>query len=163
MRPWQELAGEKGQRWEATVPADLPPIMADPMRLSQAIGNLASNAVKYTPADGAICVTTGESDEEVWIKVCDTGPGIASEELDAIFTPFFRGAQEKRIKQGMGLGLTIARDVVVAHGGHIDVQSEPGAGSHFCIYLPRSIPALPPVPPDERAPARPLKKFIKSQ
>lgn len=147
MRPWQELAGEKGQRWEATIPAHLPPVMADPLRLSQAIGNLASNAIKYTAADGAIFITAGESDEEVWIKVCDTGPGVASEELDAIFTPFFRGAQEKRIKQGMGLGLTIAHDVVVAHGGHIEVQSERGAGSHFSIYLPRSTSAPPPAAP----------------
>jgi signal transduction histidine kinase len=144
LRPWQELAREKEQQWDVTIPTDLPPIKADPMRIGQAIGNLLSNAIKYTPPDGTIAISAGEDDEEVWIKVCDTGPGVAPAEADAIFTPFYRGGQEQRIKQGMGLGLSIARDVIVAHGGRIEVESAPETGSCFTIHLPLSLPALVP-------------------
>lgn len=142
LRPWQELAREKGQQWEALIPVDLPTITADPLRLAQAIGNLTSNAIKYTPAGGTISVSAGTRDEAVWIRVSDTGPGIVPVEQQEIFTPFFRGNQEKRIKQGMGLGLNIARDLVVAHGGRIELESKPGAGSCFTIWIPQSMPAL---------------------
>jgi len=68
--------------------------------------------------------------------VQDTGAGIASEEQEKVFEPFYRGNQGRRFKQGMGLGLSIARDLVEAHGGGISLESEPGKGSRFTIRLP---------------------------
>ena len=72
----------------------------------------------------------------MWIRVEDTGPGIAAEEREKIFTPFYRTPRGDDGVQGMGLGLTIARDLVVAHGGRIGVESTPGVGSAFTVWLP---------------------------
>ena len=70
------------------------------------------------------------------IVVVDTGIGIAPFEQKRIFEPFYRSRRDKRFPQGMGLGLSIARDLVAAHGGRLDVESEPGQGSRFTIWLP---------------------------
>jgi signal transduction histidine kinase len=109
---------------------------ADPFRLAQAIENLASNAIKYTPRGGTITISAGAEKETFWVKVSDTGPGISPDEEDKIFTPFYRGDQKRRIKQGMGLGLSIALDVVTAHGGEICLDSIVGEGSDFTIWIP---------------------------
>lgn len=74
--------------------------------------------------------------DEIWIMVGDSGPGISHSELDKIFTPFYRSNQEKRIAEGMGLGLSIAQELVQAHGGSLDVESQPGEGSKYFIRLP---------------------------
>lgn len=136
LRSWEQMAHEKGLDWQVDLPPDLPPVSADPVRLSQVIGNLTSNAIKYTPAGGAVTVQAGQQDDLLWIRIQDTGPGIPAEEREKIFVPFYRGSQDRRIKQGMGLGLTIARDLVQAHGGRISLESEPGTGSRFTIWLP---------------------------
>jgi DNA-binding response OmpR family regulator len=78
--------------------------------------------------------------EAVWIRVSDTGPGIPPEEQAYIFTPFYRGCSVGRFPQGMGLGLTIARDLVVAHGGRLEVESTPGQGSRFTLRIPLASP-----------------------
>jgi signal transduction histidine kinase len=70
------------------------------------------------------------------MSVGDTGPGIAPEQLPRLFEPFYRGASRTRFPQGMGLGLAIARDLVTAHGGRLEVESVPGEGSCFTIVLP---------------------------
>jgi signal transduction histidine kinase len=134
--PWREAAQGKGLRWQTDLPADLPALAIDSDRLAQALGNLVSNAVKFTPPGGEVTIAAGADKDAVWIRVRDSGPGIAPEEQEHIFTPFYRGAAGSRFPQGMGLGLSIARDLVAAHGGHIKVQSTPGAGSAFTIYLP---------------------------
>jgi len=72
------------------------------------------------------------------VKVCDNGPGISLDDQRKIFIPFFRGSQQRRIKQGMGLGLSIALDVVLAHGGEISLDSAEGKGSCFTIWIPMS-------------------------
>jgi signal transduction histidine kinase len=133
---WQEAAAEKGLAWETGIPSDLPLIKADPIRLAQAIGNLASNAVKYTPAGGHVSVRVGSQGSSVWIRVKDSGPGVPLEEQEMIFQPFYRGSQASRFPQGLGLGLSIARDLVAAHGGELELESTPGAGSCFTIWLP---------------------------
>lgn len=137
LAPWQAAAQEKGLHWEVTVPADLPTLELDSDRLAQALGNLLSNAVKYTPPGGTVSIDAGVQDAAAWIRVSDTGPGIPPEEQSRIFTSFYRGRQARRFPQGMGLGLTIVRDLVVAHGGRLEVESTPGLGSHFTIWLPR--------------------------
>jgi signal transduction histidine kinase len=136
LRPWEQMAREKGLQWQAQFPDNLHIIFADPVRLAQVLGNLASNAIKYTPPGGTVTVEAGENDNMLWILVGDTGPGIPLDEQEKIFVPFYRGTQERRIKQGMGLGLTIARDLVQAHGGRISLESEPGKGSRFTVWLP---------------------------
>jgi signal transduction histidine kinase len=136
LRPWEEAAHKKNLQWILELPDDLPDFEADPHRLAQAIENLVSNAIKYTPKGGTITSSAGVSDGEFWVKVSDTGPGIAPEEQEKVFVPFYRGAQKQRIKQGMGLGLSIVHDVVLAHGGEISLESAVGVGSSFTIWIP---------------------------
>jgi signal transduction histidine kinase len=134
--PWRAATLDKGLEWEATVPQNLPTVDLDTERMAQAIGNLISNAIKYTSEGGLVKVTAGTSKNEAWIAVRDSGPGIAPEETERIFEPFYRSRQDRRFPQGLGLGLTIARDLVEAHGGHLELITEPGEGSRFTIYLP---------------------------
>ncbi|MDO9066669.1 MAG: ATP-binding protein, partial [Chloroflexota bacterium] len=133
---WQAAAAAKGLHWEASIPADLPTLNVDPDRLAQAVGNLLSNAVKYTPTGGTISVEAGAPGETVRIRVSDTGPGILPEDQAHVFDPFYRGRQSSRVRQGLGLGLTIANDLVKAHDGRIEMESTPGEGSRFTIVLP---------------------------
>jgi len=134
--PWKEAATQKRINWETDIPSDIPNVNIDRMRMSQVIGNLVSNAVKYTPPGRKVHVKVGHTDQQIWIKVSDTGPGISKQEQDKIFEPFYRGDQGRRIKQGMGLGLSIARDLTVAHGGHLKLESSPDQGSSFIVWLP---------------------------
>jgi two-component system sensor histidine kinase BaeS len=133
--PWREAAQEKGVQWQTNFPADLPTVEIDPDRLAQALGNVISNAIKFTPPCGSIEVNAGADENNVWICVRDSGPGIPLEEQEHIFTPFYRGSVGRRFPQGMGLGLSIARDLVNAHGGCLELDSTPGAGSTFTIRL----------------------------
>ncbi|RME99231.1 MAG: sensor histidine kinase [Chloroflexi bacterium] len=133
---WREAALSKGLNWQANIPETLPELEADPDRLAQVVGNLLSNAIKYTPKGGQITVTAGQDNEQVWITVADTGAGISAEEQERIFEPFFRSQPGRRFPQGMGLGLTIARDLTTAHGGRLSLQSQPGQGSQFTVWLP---------------------------
>jgi len=142
LAPWREAAHRKGLDWHLTLPADSLTLEADPDRLAQALGNLLNNAIKYTPAGGKVSVSAGVEGETAWIGVSDTGPGIEAEEQARIFTPFYRGQTGGRFPQGMGLGLTIARDLVAAHGGQIELVSTPGQGSCFTIRLPLSASPL---------------------
>ncbi len=136
LSPWREAAQAKGLHWQATIPAALPTLEVDPDRLGQALGNLLSNAIKYTPPGGTVSLGAGIEGEAVWIRVSDTGPGIAPAEQEHIFTPFYRSQADRRFPQGMGLGLSIARSLVVAHGGRLEVESALGLGSHFTLWLP---------------------------
>ena len=145
LRPWlttvlspsREAARNKGLVWRVSLPSDLPTVDIDGDRLAQALGNVASNAINYTPPGGTVDISAGVTGDEVWIRVSDSGAGITLEEQERIFTPFYRGAAGRRFPQGMGLGLSIARDVVAAHSGRIELESTPGVGSAFTIWLPR--------------------------
>ncbi|MDX1521276.1 MAG: HAMP domain-containing sensor histidine kinase [Anaerolineae bacterium] len=135
--PWRKAALEKGLAWQTSIPENLPTLEVDPDRLAQVVGNLLSNAVKYTSSGGAVGIEAGTTEDDgVWIKVSDTGPGIDPDEQERIFEPFHRSQRGRRFPQGMGLGLTIARDLVMAHGGRLEVESEPDRGSHFTVWLP---------------------------
>jgi signal transduction histidine kinase len=129
-------AAQKGINWTVNIPSDLPNIYIDPQRMAQAIGNLVNNAIKYTSKGDDVTVAAGTKDASVWIRISDSGPGIPIEEQAKIFEPFYRGTQKQRIKQGMGLGLSIARDMIQAHQGRLEMKSEPGLGSEFTIWLP---------------------------
>lgn len=134
--PWRAAALDKGLDWQADVPQHLPLIEADADRLAQVVGNLLSNAIKYTPADGRVAVTAGVEGREIQLCVADSGPGIAAEEQQRVFEPFYRSERDRRFPQGLGLGLTIARDLALAHGGRLELDSQPGEGSRFTVYLP---------------------------
>ncbi len=136
LRPWQEDAQAKHLTWQTNIPADLPEISADPTRLASVVENLVSNAIKYTRAGGMISVSSSANTVELLIKVEDNGSGIDLEEQQRVFEPFYRGHQGKRFKDGMGLGLSIARDLIEAHGGTISLESTPGKGSSFTIHVP---------------------------
>ena len=136
LRTHQEAANVKGLLWQETISKKLPTIEADPNRLAQAVGNLVNNAIKFTPSGGTVSVDASVQDNEVGIRVNDTGAGIPLDEQANIFTPFYRGLSENRFPQGMGLGLSIARDLVVAHQGRLEFTSVPGEGSSFTIWLP---------------------------
>jgi two-component system sensor histidine kinase BaeS len=134
--PYREVAISKPLDWNLEIQPGIPIVLADQDRLAQAVGNLVSNAIKYTPPGGKISISAGFDNEWSWISVTDTGPGISHEEQQLIFKPFFRGKQGRRFPQGMGLGLSIARDLAEAHLGEIKMVSVPGKGSSFTIRLP---------------------------
>ncbi len=136
LRPWQEAAKDKHLTWQTDIPSDIPVISADPNRLASVVENLVSNAIKYTQPGGTVSVSTQVEGEEILIIVKDNGSGITLEEQQKVFEPFYRGNQGRRFKQGMGLGLSIAHDLMEAHGGKITLESAPGEGSQFTIHLP---------------------------
>jgi signal transduction histidine kinase len=134
--PWRAMALEKGLQWSSEIPESLPVVHIDPERMAQVLGNLLSNAVKYTPERGNVVITAGSGAAETWFQIRDTGPGIDLVEQEQVFEPFFRSQKTSRFPQGLGLGLTIARDIVEAHGGQIELSSEPDGGSQFTVHLP---------------------------
>lgn len=144
LRPWLAVllnlrraeAEQNGLRWEVTLPPALPTLQIDPERMAQALGNLLNNAIKYTPRGGVIAIDAGATPAAVWIQIADTGCGIAPEDQAHIFDPFYHGHSSVSTRHGMGLGLHIMRGLVVAHGGRVELQSRPGAGSCFTIWLP---------------------------
>ena len=120
-----------------TIPADLPPLAADPNQLQQLLINLILNALDATPPGGRITVT-GRRDRRdgragVAVDVADTGPGIPEALRPRLFEPF---VTTKPAGQGTGLGLAICRDIIKAHGGDIGVESRPGQGTTFTVWIP---------------------------
>jgi signal transduction histidine kinase len=110
--------------------------MCDADRVQQVLANLIGNAIKFTPPGGTIDVRARTSDGEVVVSVKDTGAGIPSDQVPHLFEPYWQADAER--KRGAGLGLSIAKAIVVAHGGRIWVESAPGAGSAFNFTLPSS-------------------------
>jgi len=105
-------------------------------RLERVLQNLLVNAVRHTPADGTVRVEARRSADGLEVAVADTGEGIAAEDLDRVFEPFFR-ADPARHGAGAGLGLALAKRIVEALGGQIRAESEPTRGSRFAVVLPR--------------------------
>jgi signal transduction histidine kinase len=115
-------------------------VVADEQRLTQAVMNLARNAVEHTDPQATVTLGSATLNGDVRFWVADTGPGIAPDEQAAIFERFARGGDRRRRSEGAGLGLAIVRAVAEAHGGRVELDSRPGAGARFTI----SIPAQPP-------------------
>ncbi|MEP6811619.1 MAG: PAS domain-containing sensor histidine kinase [Actinomycetota bacterium] len=113
------------------------PVSADPVRLGQVIDNLISNALKFTPAGGRVEARASERNGRARIEIVDTGKGIAATEQEHLFERFFRTAQAQTdAVPGVGLGLSIAKAIIEAHGGTISCESIEGAGTTFAIELP---------------------------
>ncbi|MBJ6764985.1 HAMP domain-containing histidine kinase [Myxococcaceae bacterium JPH2] len=110
-------------------------VRADPSRLEQVLHNLVSNALKYSPSGSRVEVSVLGQGEEAILAVADQGIGISAEEMRQLFTPFQRTGNARQRAPGVGLGLSVARRIVEAHGGRIEVQSEPGQGSTFRVHL----------------------------
>jgi signal transduction histidine kinase len=133
-----QLPAEKvGVIMQARIAPDLPLVLVDEERMVQVLGNLVSNALRYTPNGGQITLEARLGEGLVLLSVQDTGIGITSEDLSRIFERFYRADQSRRQGEGeSGLGLSIARSIIEAHGGTIAVESEMGRGTKFTIALP---------------------------
>ena len=129
------LAGHPDRQIDVDAPDEIE-AAADRLRLHQALAALVDNAVRHTPDDATIRVAATRTAEHVELAVTDTGPGLTAEEAAAVFDRFSRGDRSRaRTTGGSGLGLSIARAIVQAHGGEISVTAAPGAGATFTIVL----------------------------
>ena len=128
------LAEARSLRLELQVEDALPPVLADRGRVLQVFSNLIGNALRFTRAGGSITLWAQREQGAVRFSVVDTGPGIPPEHLPHLFERFWQAKEGSR--EGAGLGLPIARGLVEAHGGHMEVSSTLGQGSTFCFTLP---------------------------
>lgn len=139
---FQPQAEGRGVRLIGEVPGGVDSVLADPPKLQRVLYNLIDNAIRHTPPDGTVALRAEPEGDMVRVEVADTGEGIAPEDLPRVFERSFRGEepQTRREKSvpGAGLGLTIARGLIEAHGGMIDVESRPGHGSRFRFTLRRA-------------------------
>lgn len=134
VEPYKTLAQDSGLSLSVSIPAVLPKVQADPTRIEHVFGNLLSNAIKYTAPGGSIQISAWTENDVVWYCASDTGVGIAPEHLPRVFEQFFR-VPDQGANSGAGLGLAIAREIVMAHGGEMYVESQPGKGSIFTFSL----------------------------
>jgi two-component system, OmpR family, sensor histidine kinase MtrB len=118
------------------------PLRCDVTRMEQVLNNLVSNALKYSNEGTVVDVEVRREGDEVWLSVTDQGIGLSAEELRHLFAPFQRMGSAREKAPGVGIGLSVARRIVEAHGGRIEVESWPGRGSTFRVRLPRS-PRVP--------------------
>jgi len=135
--PWESRAAAKGISLSVDIPDNLPPVNIDWQRINQVLHNLLENALTYTHEGGSVTVAAAAQGEWVEVSVADTGEGIPVQDLPYIFERFYKVDKSRaRGAGGSGLGLTIAKRLVEAHGGRITVQSELGKGSRFSLTLP---------------------------
>jgi signal transduction histidine kinase len=131
---YREVADAKGITLTSSAGDDVT-VLGDRVRLEQAAANLIDNAIKYTPRGGAVTVEVARLDGGAEMRVRDTGPGIRPDELPRIWERLFRG-DSSRAERGLGLGLSLVKAIVEAHGGRVSVASEVGKGSTFTVRLP---------------------------
>jgi two-component system sensor histidine kinase BarA len=130
------LASERRVRIVISLPSDLPAVSADPNKLHQIILNLLHNAIKFSPPRAPVDIEiTSLRNHEIQISVRDVGPGLAPEEIEKVFQPFYRAAVTPKQAKGSGLGLTIAKLLVELHHSRLQVKTTPGEGSCFYFAL----------------------------
>ncbi|MDA1329672.1 MAG: GAF domain-containing protein [Chloroflexi bacterium] len=143
----ETLIGELLDRWQShypqiqidvITPENETHVWADPIRLSQVMENLVSNAAKYA-ANSRVRIEVEEDNERVFIRVADSGPGIAAEHLDQVFKRFYRVPEPRETVRGSGLGLYICHQIIQAHEGRVDVVSKVGSGTTFTVQLPKQL------------------------
>jgi len=148
---YQVMAEEKSISLSHTLPLELA-VHADRNRIQQALANLIDNAIKYTPPGGRVEVSAGRENSAVVLRVRDNGMGIPADEIPRIWDRLYRG-DKSRTEKGLGLGLSLVKAVVHAHGGEVEVASEVERGSTFTIRLPAAATA-PAAQPAEMALSR---------
>ncbi|HKN58727.1 MAG TPA: HAMP domain-containing sensor histidine kinase [Gemmatimonadaceae bacterium] len=133
---FRPVADKRRVQLETIPPEDGIAVRADPLRVSQIVGNIVGNAIKFTPEHGSVTMRSVADGNHVAIHVTDTGPGIAAADMEHLFDNFWQARRNDH--RGVGLGLAIAKGVVEAHGGKIWCESAPGRGSTFSFTLPRA-------------------------
>ena len=132
---FSKIMKDKKQAINKDLAKDMPDINADIDKTTQVFINLLSNAIKYSSEGGKIIIKSTNLEKEIMVEISDTGEGIAPENIDTVFDKFARVTAEK--KEGTGLGLPIAKDIVALHNGRMWVKSELGKGSQFYFTLPK--------------------------
>jgi PAS domain S-box-containing protein len=132
-------AQANGIALEARLPTNMPLVVADRTRVVQVLSNLLRNAIKFTPRDGRIEIRAEPRERAIAFSVTDTGPGISAERQARVFDRYWQSSTGAR-QRGSGLGLSIAKGIVEAHGGRISVRSVPGEGSEFAFTIPQAEP-----------------------
>jgi signal transduction histidine kinase len=135
VEPWRVEMERKELTFEVDIAESLPKVNADTKRLTWVVVNLVRNAWQYTPEGGRVTVRLYQQDGKLTLDVEDTGTGIAEEDLERLFSRFYRVGSDTQVR-GIGLGLYIAKAIIEAHGGEIRVVSEEGVGSTFTVLLP---------------------------
>jgi PAS domain S-box-containing protein len=135
VRMFEVEAAQRGIELDTDVPEDLPAVLADGTRVVQVLGNLLRNAFQFSARGGRITVRAATGAQEMVFSVRDSGPGIPAAEQAVVFDRFWRSPASSG-KRGAGLGLSIAKGIVEAHGGRIWVESTPGQGATFSFSLP---------------------------
>jgi signal transduction histidine kinase len=138
LESFSQLARRENITLEGHVEADVDPVLMDTQAIGRVLNNLISNALRHTPGQGRISVWVRRSAQGVEVTVSDTGEGILAQDIPHVFERFYRGdaARSRQRGSGAGLGLTIARGIVNAHGGNIRVESEVGKGTQFTFHIP---------------------------
>jgi two-component system, OmpR family, sensor histidine kinase BaeS len=136
-KAYRPQAEQKHIDLQIEVEAEVPEVAVDRGRMAQVLDNLLDNALRHTPGGGAIHLSAAARGDVVRIRVQDTGPGIAPDDLARVFERLYRADKSRQRDGGTGLGLAIARSIVVGHGGRIWAESEPGQGTTIVIDLPR--------------------------
>jgi signal transduction histidine kinase len=137
LRPQEAAYHDHGVKTEVEIAADVPRVLADPARIDHVFSNLLDNALKFTPPGGQVRLSAEMDDGMVRFAVEDSGPGIAPEHLGRVFDRFYRVTGPGQ-PGGAGLGLAIAKEIVQAHGGQIEVKSQVGKGSRFSFTLQKA-------------------------
>jgi len=134
---YHPLALERGIEVRREIAPDLPEVYVDPDRMAQVLGNLLSNALRYTLKGGTVTLAASLLEQEVELRIQDTGPGIGAEDIQHVFDRFYRADKSRqRDSGGSGLGLAIAKSIVENHGGRIWAESPDDSGTTFVIMLP---------------------------
>ena len=137
----QPVLAQRGHAIELSTEGRVPMVSLDCLAFEQIVTNLIENAAKFSPEGAPIRVTVRPSDAGALVSVQDRGPGISAADQQQLFDRFFQARRAREHKSGLGLGLFIVKGYVGALGGHVGVDSEPGHGSTFNVWLPTCPPA----------------------